>query len=109
MTDKVLITNPKTGSLQIKTLGYFLPVYDIGDTVGIEIAQQAGYIGPKEFIESDIVGIDANIFVDKDGVVIALYMYQLEDGTVALEEEIQYYWEGGRPEEDDIDNDGGAA
>lgn len=83
MTDQVLIRSDKTGSLEIKRIGYFLPLYDIGDVVGVEVGKYKD--------ESEITGIDMSIQVIR-GEVVTMVIYTLESGIEAAEEEVKYFY-----------------
>lgn len=93
MTDRVLIQNTKTGAYEIHQLGYFLPVYDIGDVVGFKLPQPRHEEHlPVKFGESAIVGIQADIQLLRSGEIVSAYIYTLEDNTEIMEEEVEYYY-----------------
>lgn len=94
MTDKVLVLNKKTGAMEVVKLGYYLALYDLGMTVGYLKPDFKG--DPKKAAESDheegvIVGIESSVATIK-GEVISSYIYDLEDGTQLMEEEITHYY-----------------
>lgn len=85
MTDKVLITNNKTGSMEVKQIGFFLPLYDLGDVLGYKIS------GTDEKGESEVVGLDMNVTLVR-GEVLTAVIYELANGVELMEEEVEYYY-----------------
>ena len=95
MTDRVLITNQKTGAVEIRQLGYMLPYYDIGDVLAYKVPKtDKDEHKEDKFMESEVVGIQADIRLLGQEVVTA-YIYELADGTEIMEEEVEYYYDGG--------------
>lgn len=90
MTDRVLIENPKTGSLEVKQLGYMLPLFDLGDVV---IYNTGGIDG-----EDEVVGIQMCV-IQIDGEIKTMAIYTLANGLEISEEEISEYYPDTEEEE----------
>ena len=84
MTDKVLIENQETKALEIKTLGYTLPMYDIGQTVG-------GAVDNDKF-EGEITAIEFKVEL-VSGETVSNTVYTIDNSIDVIEEEITYYYD----------------
>lgn len=92
MTDEVVVTNLKTGAKELKTLGYFLPLYDIGDIVGYKQDPD-----DKMELESEITGIEMSVDNDGDKVTTTA-VYRLLSGDIIDQQDIVSYYHDVTPE-----------
>lgn len=83
---KILLIDGATGSEYIKTLNYDLPMYNLGECVGVEVgAPQSG-----KYDEFTIVGTEFSSYQTKNGEIVTGIQYELDNGEVISEEEIIY-------------------
>jgi hypothetical protein len=81
--NKILVTNEKTGALEIKTLDYDLPLYSIGTVIGYDVS------GVET--EAIIEAIHTHV-ADIRGEIVCQHTYETVDGDEVLEEEVKYYY-----------------
>ena len=80
---KLLVTNEKTGALEIKDLDFDMPMYSIGTTIGYDVS------GIE--IEGVIEGITTESILVADEIVTQ-HSYTTDNGDEVLEEEVKYYY-----------------
>jgi len=89
MGTKVLEEDSKTGSSHIVSLNYEIPKYQIGMIVGFNNVDPSQ---PDKMIESEVTAIQSSIDLDKEGNIVENHAYELSNGMLILEEDVEYYF-----------------
>jgi hypothetical protein len=84
---QVIVTDTDTGAAYIKNVACPIPLYDIGQTVGMSDPDN-----PKGVIESEVIGVNLHYEV-RNNVLESYVIYTLENKVEVYEQDIEYFYE----------------